>query len=89
MDLRQKESSIEYLKSKIRDIPDFPKQGILFRDITPLLKDGKAFSLCIESMLEMVSDKKIDYIAGIESRGFIIGAALAERLNVGFVPIRK
>ncbi|MEM3554623.1 MAG: adenine phosphoribosyltransferase [Candidatus Micrarchaeaceae archaeon] len=89
MGAAQIQTSIEYLKSKIRSIPDFPKPGVLYRDITPLLKDKKAFSICIDGMLEMISDKKIDYIAGIESRGFIIGAVLAERRNVGFVPIRK
>jgi len=62
---------------------------VLFRDIAPILKDRRAFSLAIEGMLEMVKGKRIDYIAGIESRGFIVGAVLANKMNVGFIPIRK
>jgi len=77
------------LKEKIRDIPDFPKQGILFRDITTLLKDGESFAWVVEELVDRYSGKKIDLVAGIESRGFIFGAALACRLNKGFVPIRK
>ena len=78
-----------YLLSKIRDVPDFPKPGIIFKDITPLLGDSKAFRMVIDHLKERYKDRGIDYIAGIESRGFIFGAALAYALEVGFVPIRK
>lgn len=77
------------LKNYIRDIKDYPKEGILFRDITTLLKDKDAFRFAIDSMAKQVEDKKIDYIVGAESRGFLIGSALAYRLNCGFVPVRK
>lgn len=77
------------LKEKIRDIPDFPKQGILFRDITTLLKDGESFAWVVDELCKRYFGKEIDLIAGIESRGFIFGSALAYRLNKGFVPIRK
>ena len=79
----------EDLKSKIRDIPDFPKKGIIFRDITTLLSDPKAFKKSIDLLGERYKDKKIDAVVGIEARGFIIGAALAYKLNAGFIPIRK
>jgi adenine phosphoribosyltransferase len=77
------------LKEKIRNIPDYPKKGIMFRDITPLLKDKKVFALCIREIADRFKDSKIDYVAGIEARGFILGGALACALNAGFVPIRK
>lgn len=77
------------LKNYIRNIQDYPKEGILFRDITTLLKDKEAFKFAIDSMAKQVEDKKIDYIVGAESRGFLIGSALAYRLNCGFVPVRK
>ena len=77
------------LKEKIRNIPDFPKEGILFRDITTLLKDRESFSFVVEELFNRYQDKDIDVIAGIESRGFIFGSALAYRINKGFVPIRK
>lgn len=77
------------LNNYIRDIPDFPKKGIIFKDITPLLKNNDAFSYIIEEFKKRIIKKKIDYIIGIESRGFILGAALAQSLNCGFVPIRK
>ncbi len=79
----------DFIKSKIRTIPDFPKPGIMFRDITTLLKDREGMNKVIEIFMNRYSEKKIDVVAGIESRGFIIGAILASRLNVGFVPIRK
>lgn len=79
----------EYLKSKIRDIPDFPKKGIVFKDITTLLKDKEAFKVVIDEMAKNLVGEKIDYIVGIESRGFIFGGALAYNLGVGFIPIRK
>ena len=77
------------LKEKIRTVPDFPKKGIMFRDITTLLKDPQGFNHLIDLLTERYKGKKIDLIAGIESRGFIIGSPLAHRLNVGFIPIRK
>jgi adenine phosphoribosyltransferase len=79
----------EILKSKIRTVPHWPKQGIMFRDITTLLKDAHGFNHMINLLLERYHNMKIDVVAGIESRGFIMGSALAHRLNVGFVPIRK
>ncbi|MGY8768181.1 MAG: adenine phosphoribosyltransferase [Pirellulales bacterium] len=77
------------LKDYIRDIPDFPKPGILFRDITPLLADPVAFGACIDMMAEKYADAGIDVIVAAEARGFIFAAPLALRLNCGFVPIRK
>ena len=77
------------LKSTIRSIPDFPKPGILFRDITTMLKDGAAFSFVIDELAGRYRSGNIDAIAGIESRGFIFGAALAANLGKGFIPIRK
>jgi len=77
------------LKEKIRSIPDFPKKGILFRDITTLLKDAEAFQEVIEQLAGRYGKMPVDIIAGIESRGFIFGAALAARLKKGFIPIRK
>ena len=79
----------ETLKQRIRSIPDYPKKGVLFRDITPLLKDPKGLRTCIEALAESFKGERIDYVAGIEARGFIIGGALAEKLGAGFVPIRK
>ena len=77
------------LKDYIRSIQDYPKEGILFRDITTLLKDKDAFKLAIDKMSEQVKDKKIDLIVGAESRGFLIGSALAYKMNCGFIPVRK
>lgn len=77
------------LKSTIRSIPDFPKPGILFRDITTLLADKKAFSCALEALAQQVAKKKIDKVVAIEARGFIFGGALAHRLGAGFVPVRK
>lgn len=79
----------DFLKSKIRAINDFPKQGIVFRDITTLLKDKDGFEKMIDIFFERYKDKNIELICGIESRGFIIGSALSYKLGVGFVPIRK
>ena len=70
----------DFLKSKIRDVPDFPKKGIIFKDITPLLLDHEAFSYAIQQILDKVKDKKIDVVASAESRGFILGAVLAYEL---------
>ena len=77
------------LRAKIREIPDFPKPGILFYDITTLLKDAGAFREVIDLMLEPFRDKKIDAVVGMESRGFIFSAPMAIELGAGFVPVRK
>ena len=77
------------LKSVIRTIPNWPKQGVMFRDITTLLKDAKAFNYVIDKLCERYKNDNIDLVAGIESRGFILGGAVAHRLHKGFVPIRK
>jgi len=79
----------EYIKSVIRTVPNWPKPGIMFRDITTLLKDARWFSAMMQLLFQRYEDTKIDYIVGIESRGFIMGAALAQMLGIGFVPIRK
>lgn len=73
----------------LRDVPDFPKPGILFKDITPLLADRDGFGAAVEAMAGPWRDARLDAVAGIESRGFILGAALARALHVGFVPVRK
>ena len=78
-----------YLQDSIRDIEDFPKPGITFKDITTLLNDKLAFSILLNHLESRYKDMDIDFIAGIDSRGFIFGAPLADRLNLGFVPIRK
>ncbi|TMF82579.1 MAG: adenine phosphoribosyltransferase [Chloroflexi bacterium] len=77
------------LGSRIRDVPDFPKPGILFKDITTLLKDGDAFQAAIDGLLAKIGNKKIDAVVGMESRGFIFAAPIAYKLRVGFVPVRK
>ena len=77
------------LKSKIRDVPDFPISGIMFRDITTLLEDTEAFKFVLDHLYDRYRDKKIDRLVAIESRGFIFGGALADRLGCGFVPARK
>ncbi len=77
------------LENKIRTIPDFPKKGIMFKDITTVLKDPEALAYCVDTLYERYKNKGITKIIGIESRGFIVGTALAYRLGVGFVPIRK
>jgi adenine phosphoribosyltransferase len=77
------------LKNAIRTIPDYPKPGIMFRDITTLLADAKAFRKAIDELVQPWSGDKIDKIAGIEARGFILGGAVAHQLSAGFVPIRK
>ena len=77
------------LKNKIRNIPDFPKKGVVFRDITTLLKDKNALSESIQKLAERYRNKKIDLVVGTESRGFIFGTALALALDAGFVPVRK
>ena len=74
------------IKSKIRVIEDYPQEGISFKDITTLLKDKKAYKETMDLMAEKLNQLDFDYIIGIESRGYIFGAALADRLNVGFIP---
>ena len=77
------------LKTAIRTIPDYPKAGIMFRDITTLLGDPRAFRKAVDELVQPFAGKKIDKIAGIEARGFILGGAVAHQLSVGFIPIRK
>lgn len=77
------------LERLIRDIPDFPKKGILFRDITPLLRDRNGLHQALSAMTKLVKGTKTDAVIGVESRGFIFGAPLALSLNAGFVPVRK
>ncbi|MBD1259270.1 adenine phosphoribosyltransferase [Maribacter polysiphoniae] len=77
------------LKTFIRDIPDFPTAGVIFRDITPLLKDPKAIKFTEEALLDLVGNLKVDKVVGMESRGFFFAPMLAARLNAGFVPVRK
>lgn len=80
---------IDLMRSKIRDVPDFPKPGILFKDITPLLAHPQAFDACLGMLAERVYDLEANVVVGMESRGFIFGAALAARLRLPFVPARK
>lgn len=81
--------TLAYAKSKIRDIPDFPSKGILFKDITPLLSDPRAFHIVLDALAERFIGEHVDAIVGVEARGFIFGGALAARLNASFVPARK
>jgi adenine phosphoribosyltransferase len=78
-----------YVQSKIRDIADFPSKGIIFKDITPLLADPRAFHIILDSIAERFIGAHVDCIVGVEARGFIFGGALAARLNASFVPARK
>jgi adenine phosphoribosyltransferase len=80
---------LEHCRSLIRDVPDFPTPGILFKDITPLLADPRAFHIVLDSIAERYIGQHIDAIVGVEARGFIFGGALAARLNASFVPARK
>ena len=77
------------LENYIRTINDFPKPGIVFKDITPLLNSPEATSACLDKLMELLGDQKIDKVVGIESRGFFFATLLAQKLNAGFVPIRK
>ncbi len=81
--------SIDLLRSTVRDVPDFPQPGILFKDITPVLADGALLKLAIDAMQEFVADQRVDKVVGIDARGFIFGAMLAARLGCGFIPARK
>jgi len=81
--------SIDQLRAAVRDIPDFPKKGIVFKDITPILGDGKLFRMSIDAFLEQCRGKQVDKIVGIDARGFLFGSAVAYELGIGFVPLRK
>jgi len=89
MSIPQTAANCDHLKKLIREVPDFPIKGILFYDITTLLKDRLGFATLIDALSEYYMPKKPDLVLGIEARGFIFGPALAYRLNVGFVPVRK
>jgi adenine phosphoribosyltransferase len=80
---------MRYLRGLIREVPDFPQPGILFRDITPLLADPKAFHIVLDTIAHRFVGERVDAVVGVESRGFIFGGALAARLNASFVPVRK
>ncbi len=82
-------ATIDKLRAAVRDVADFPKAGIVFKDITPMLSDGKLFRASIDLFLDQCRGKQIDKIVGIDARGFLFGSAVAYELNVGFVPIRK
>lgn len=82
-------SSVDDLRALIREVPDFPKPGIRFYDITTLLKEADAFRDVIDRMADQVADRKVDVVVGMESRGFIFSAPLAYKLGAGFVPVRK
>ncbi len=81
--------SLDHARQLIRDVPDFPAPGILFKDITPVLADAKAYQAVLDALEERVRGRGFDRIVAIESRGFIFGAALADRLKIGFSPVRK
>lgn len=81
--------TIQSIKNSIRNVPDFPKKGIQFKDITTALKDAEILKEILDTCAKHYRDKKIDYVVGIESRGFIFGTALAYLLNCGFIPVRK
>jgi len=80
---------MDKLRGLIRDVPDYPKKGIVFKDITTLIKKGEAFDQVMNIFYEQCKNKKVDLVAAVESRGFIFGGALADRLKVGFIPVRK
>ncbi len=82
-------NAFDYVREHVRQVPDFPKKGILFLDITTATKDAKAFKISMDFLFDKFKNERVDYVAGVESRGFIYGAALAVALGVGFVPIRK
>src|SRR5271170_6502527 len=81
--------ALRYLRAHLRDVPDFPRPGILFKDITPLLADPRAFHITLDLFAERFIGEHIDVVVGVEARGFIFGGALAARLNASFVPVRK
>jgi len=79
----------EHLKAAIRNVPDFPKKGILFKDITPVLRDGKLFRAAVDAIADRHQGKQLDAIIGIDARGFIFAGAVAYKLGVGMIPVRK
>jgi len=81
--------TVEKLRAAVRDVPDFPKKGIMFKDITPVLSDPSLFRASIDLFLERCRGREVDKIVGIDARGFVFGSAVAYELGVGFVPIRK
>ncbi|WP_438001319.1 adenine phosphoribosyltransferase [Sorangium sp. So ce185] len=83
------EHALRYLKAHLRNVPDFPKPGILFKDITPLLADPRAFHITLDLLAQRYIGEHVDVVVGVESRGFIFGGALSARLNASFVPVRK
>ena len=83
------ETTVINVKDKIRSVENFPKQGIIFRDITTALKDAETLKIMVDYLCDQFKDTKIDYVAGIESRGFIFGMPMAYKMNAGFVPVRK
>jgi adenine phosphoribosyltransferase len=87
--LQVESKHVEELKKLIREVPDYPKPGILFYDLTTLLKDKRGFHLLVDSLCEHYADQKVDVVVGVEARGFIFAPALAYRLGAGFVPVRK
>jgi adenine phosphoribosyltransferase len=86
---RETDPRIALLRSRIRDIPDFPKPGILFRDLTPLMGDGPSMRSCVDLLVERVARHRPEVIVAVESRGFIFGAPVAAALGIGFAPVRK
>src|SRR3546814_650279 len=82
-------TAMQGIKDKIRSIPDYPKPGIIFRDITTLLQDARGFRKTVDEMVQPFAGTRIDKVVGIEARGFILGGALAHQLSIGFVPVRK
>ncbi len=81
--------SLERLRAAVRDVPDFPQPGILFKDITPVLADARLLDLAVEGMAAKFAGRAVDKVVGIDARGFIFGALIAQRLGAGFVPVRK
>lgn len=79
----------EYIRQTIRSVPDWPKPGVVFRDITPVLQDPRAFRVLIDLFVYRYMSQRLDLVAGVDARGFIVGSVLAYELNVGFVPVRK
>ncbi len=82
-------SESDWLKDHVRDIPDFPRPGVVFKDITPLLADGKAFRYSVDAIADHFAGHRVDKVLGIEARGFIVAAPVAHRFGAGFVPVRK
>jgi adenine phosphoribosyltransferase len=79
----------DYIQDRIRTVPDWPQPGVQFRDITPLLQDKKTFRLLVDVYVHRYMDARLDYVAGVDARGFILGAVVAYELNLGFIPVRK